>query len=280
MLFLGKYNRLEVKSKSAIGLYLTDGRDDVLLPKKYVKDGVAEGDVLEVFVYLDNENRPIATTLEPYACVDDFVFLTVKEVNEHGAFLDWGIAKDVFVSHGEQREEMISGKKYLVYLFIDDVSERIAATTKWNKYIDTDTSVLHNGDEVGLLIAEKTDLGLKAIIDNQFEGLIYENEVFGELNTGDKKRGYVKLIRDDGKIDLRLQPEGYGHIEESRDVVLQQLQTNNGVLPLGDKSQPEEIYSRLKISKKAFKKAVGGLFKERLITISDFEIKLVNQKTK
>jgi predicted RNA-binding protein (virulence factor B family) len=176
--------------------------------------------------------------------------------------------------------KMSVGEKYLVYLFIDDRSGRIAATTKWNKYIDTDTSVLSEGDEVELLIAEKTDLGFKAIVDNQFEGLIYANEVFGELNPSDRKRGYVKLIRDDGKIDLRLQPQGYTHIEESRSLLLRQLEANDGILPLGDKSQPEEIYNRLKLSKKAFKKAVGGLFKERLITISDYEIKLVSQKTK
>jgi uncharacterized protein len=272
---IGKYNRLTVKTKSPIGLYLTDGPDEVLLPKKYVPDGIREGDELDVFVYLDNENRPIATTLKPTACVEDFAFLTVKDVNEYGAFLDWGIAKDVFVSYDEQRTKMIPGEKYLVYLFIDDVSGRIAATTKWSKYIDDDTSALTSGDEVELLIAEKTDLGFRAIVNNRYEGLIYENEVFGNIYPGETKRGYVKLIRDDGKIDLRLQPEGYGHIEESRHVILKALEENNGTLPLGDKSPPEEIYSKLNISKKAFKKTIGALFKERLITISDYEIKTV-----
>jgi predicted RNA-binding protein (virulence factor B family) len=280
MIEIGKYNRLEVKTSSPIGLYLTDGRDDVLLPKKYVPESTEVGDEMEVFVYLDNENRPIATTLEPNAYVDDFAFLKVKDVNEFGAFLDWGIAKDIFVSYAEQRVEMSVGEYYIVYIFLDDVSGRIAATSKWNKYIDTDTSVLQVGDEVELMIAEKTDLGYKAIVDNQFEGLIYANEVFGELKTGDMKRGYVKLIRDDGKIDLRLTPQGYTHIEESQNVLLRQLEANDGTLPLGDKSQPEEIYERLKMSKKAFKKAAGGLFKDRKITISDFEIKLVNQNLK
>jgi len=277
---IGKYNRPEVKAKADIGLYLTDGREDVLLPKKYVPEGTKEGDVLDLFIYLDNENRPIATTLKPFACVDEFAYLTVKEVNEHGAFLDWGIAKDLFVSYAEQRMKMIVGEKYLVYLFVDDFSGRIAATTKWIKYIESDTSALKASDEVELLIADKSDLGFKAIVNHRYEGLIYKNEIFGEINTGDIKRGYVKLIRDDGKIDLRLQPEGYSHIEESAHILLKQLESNNGVLPLGDKSQPEEIYSRLKISKKAFKKAVGGLFKERLITISDFEIKLVEKQAR
>jgi predicted RNA-binding protein (virulence factor B family) len=271
---IGKYNYLEVKSKAAIGLYLTDGHDDVLLPKKYVPEDLNEGDEIEVFVYLDNENRPIATTLEPYACVDDFAFLTVKDVNESGAFLDWGISKDIFVSYAEQRGKLSTGEQCIVYIFIDDVSGRIAATTKWNKYVDSDTSGLEVGDEVELMIADRTELGVKAIIENQYEGLIYANEIFGELKTGDRMRGYIKLIRDDGKIDLRLQQKGYAHIEESRSMLLRLLEENNGTLPLGDKSQPEEIYGRLKLSKKAFKKAVGGLFKERLITISDFEIKL------
>ncbi len=275
MIEIGKHNELEVKSKATIGLYLTDGEDDVLLPVKYVPYGTEVGDKLEVFVYLDNENRPVATTLKPLATVGDFVFLTVKDVNDHGAFMDWGIAKDVFVSYAEQRGDMVVGNKYLVHLFIDDISGRIAATTKWSKYLADDTSELFSGDEVELLIAEKTDLGYKTIINNKYEGLLYKNEVFEEINIGDGKRGYIKNIREDGKIDLRLQPEGYGHIEDTKLVILKQLEKNNGVLALGDKSSPEDIYSRLKISKKAFKKTIGGLYKERRITISDFEIKLI-----
>ena len=246
-----------------------------MLPVKYVPHGTEVGDTLDVFVYLDNENRPVATTLKPFATVGDFVFLTVKDVNDHGAFMDWGIAKDVFVSYAEQRGEMVAGSKYLVHLFIDDVSGRIAASTKWSKYLDDDTSELEPGEEVELLIAEKTEMGYKAIINNRYEGLIYKNEVFEEMNIGDKKRGYVKNNRDDGKIDLRLQPEGYGHIEDSKLIILKKLELNNGVLSLGDKSSPDDIYHQLKISKKVFKKTIGGLFKERKITISDYEIKLI-----
>lgn len=275
MLTIGKYNELEVKSKAAIGLYLTDDGEDVLLPVKYVPEKTEVGDMLEVFVYLDNENRPIATTLKPFATVGDFAFLTVKDVNDHGAFLDWGIAKDVFVSYAEQRGEMHVGNNYLVHLFIDEVSGRIAATTKWSKYLDDGTSELDSGEEVELLIAEKTDLGYKAIINNRYEGLLYKNEVFEEINIGDKKRGYIKQIRDDGKIDLRLQPEGYGHIEDSKLIILKQLEINKGVLSLGDKSSPEDIYQQLKISKKVFKKTIGGLFKEQRITISDYEIRAI-----
>lgn len=275
MLSIGQYNNLEVKTKATIGLYLTDGEDDVLLPVKYVPQGTEVGDTLDVFVYLDNENRPVATTLKPFATVGDFEFLTVKDVNDHGAFMDWGIAKDVFVSYAEQRGEMVVGKKYLVHLFVDDISGRIAATTKWIKYLNDDISELETGEEVELLIAEKTEMGYKAIINNRYEGLIYKNEVFEEINIGDKKRGYIKNKRDDGKIDLRLQPDGYGHIEDTKLIILKQLELNKGVLALGDKSSPEDIYRQLKISKKAFKKTIGGLFKERKITISDNEIKLI-----
>jgi len=277
MLEIGQYNELVVKTKSTVGIYLTDEEDDVLLPTKYVPQGLEIGDKLEVFVYLDNENRPVATTLKPFATVNEFAFLAVKEVNPHGAFLDWGIAKDIFVSYAEQRGEMNVGQEYLVYIFIDDVSGRIAATTKWIKYLNHDVTDLNDGDEVELLIAEKTDLGYKAIINNQYEGLIYSNEIFEEINVGDFKRGYIRQIREDGKIDLRLQPEGYGHIEDAKLVIMKKLESNNGVLELGDKSTPEDIYKDLKISKKAFKKAIGGLFKERKIQISDYEVRLTGK---
>ena len=274
MIVVGKYNELSVKSKAAAGLYLTDGRDSVLLPGRYVPENLATGDELEVFVYLDNENRPIATTLRPYAEVEDFAFLEVKDINEFGAFLDWGIAKDVFVSYAEQREKMIVGNKYLVYLFMDEKSGRIAATTKWSRYLEKDTSGLMPGEEVELLIAEETEMGYRAIIDNCFEGLIYRNEVFGELFPGERMRGYIKHLRDDGKIDLRLSQAGFAHIEEAKHHVIKCLEQNGGKLALGDKSEPKEIYDRLHLSKKVFKKTIGILYKERRITISDFEIRL------
>jgi predicted RNA-binding protein (virulence factor B family) len=274
MLEIGQYNQLTVKSKSPIGLFLSDGEDDVLLPVKYVPENTQEGDSLNVFVYLDTENRPIATTLKPFACVDEFAFLKVKDINEYGAFLDWGISKDVFVSYQEQREPMEAGKRYIVFLFIDEVSGRIAATTRWGNCVDPDTSVFKEGEEVELLIAEESELGFKAIINNRYEGLLYKNEVFENLEIGDKKRGYIRIIRDDGKIDLRLQPEGFSHIEDAKLIILKLLNDNKGKLALGDKSTPEDIYKLCKMSKKAFKKTIGGLYKERMISISDFEISL------
>lgn len=274
MIQIGTYNTLTVKTPTSVGLYLTDGTEDVLMPNRYVPQGVQVGQAMEVFVYLDTENRPIATTEKPFARVGDFAFLTVKDVNAHGAFLDWGVAKDIFVPYGEQRVGMVAGKSYLVYIFVDEYSGRIAATTKWNKYLE-DSSDLTEGQEVQLLIAEKTDLGFRAIINNKHEGLIYQNEVFGDLQPGDLRRGFIKTLRGDGKIDLRLHPDGLSGIEDAMEVVWNYLEINGGILSLGDKSTPEDIYRQLKISKKAFKKAIGGLYKDQRIVLSDFQVQMV-----
>jgi len=271
----GQYNELEILRKSKIGLHLGDSTGEVLLPIRYVPEDAVEGDTIRVFVYFDNENRPIATTQKPLALVGEFASLTVKEMNEHGAFLDWGIDKDLFVPYSEQRAEMVTGNQYLVFVYIDERSGRIAASSKWKQFIDQDISDLAEGDEVELIIADKSDLGYKAIINQRYEGLLYQSEIFEALQSGDLKRGFIKLIREDGKVDLSLQQQGYEHIEDLKTVILHHLKKSGGVLSLGDKSTPDEIYSQLKISKKAFKKTIGGLFKERLITIEDNKIVLL-----
>ncbi len=278
MIDIGKYNELIVKSKAAIGLYLHDGDERVLLPVRYVPENTNVGDVLNVFVYLDNENRPVATTLKPYALLGDFAFLTVKDVTAHGAFLDWGIAKDIFVAYQEQRTEMQIGKKYLVHLFMDDFSGRIAASSKWGKYIDKLTDDLNEGDAVQLLIAEETDAGFRAIIDNRYEGLLYRNEIFQPVKEGDIKKGFVKFVREDGKVDLTLQKQGFRNVLDTKGMILQKLEENHGILELGDKSSPEEITRILQISKKVFKKTIGNLFKDRLITVREYEIRIVDQE--
>lgn len=274
MIEIGKYNTLEVVKYTPIGFYLGDGGEQILLPKRYVPEKAKVGDKLKVFVYLDSENRPIATTLTPFATVDEFAFLRVKEINEHGAFFDWGIDKDVFVPYSEQPVELQVGNKYLVYIYIDERSGRIAASLKWNQFIDDEINELESGAEVQLLIAQPSEMGYKAIINNRHEGLLYTNEIFEPLQPGDLKKGFIKQVRDDGKIDLSLQQQGYGRITDLKQLLLHELKNRNGFLPLGDKSSPEEIYQQLKISKKAFKKTIGGLFKEKLITLSDFEIRL------
>lgn len=275
MIKIGKYNTLVVLKNTPIGLYLGDIREEILLPKRYVPEQVTIGDELRVFVYLDNDNRPVATTLTPIATVGEFTFLMVREINDHGAFFDWGIDRDVFVPYSEQTEKLQPGNKYLIYIVIDDRSGRIAASMKWNQFVDEDTNDLTIGAEVRLLIARQTEFGFKAIINNQYEGLLYRNEIFQPLEEGDVIPGFIKQVREDGKIDLSLQQQGYAHIKDTKQILLQQLKAHNGILPLGDKSSPEAIYQQLKISKKAFKKTIGGLFKDQLITPGDFEIRLL-----
>jgi len=278
MIEIGKHNSLVVIKKTPIGLFLGDITEEVLLPIRYAPDVVEVGDMLDVFVYLDNENRPIATTLKPFAVVGEYAFLAVKDINQHGAFMDWGIDKDLFIPYSEQTEEMQLGNKYLVFIFIDERSQRIAGSLKWSEFIDDEEHNLSNGDAAQLMIAQQTELGYKTIINNRFEGLLYLNEVFEPLLVGDVKQGYIKQIREDGKIDLSLQQQGYAHIESSKHPLLQKLKENKGVLPLGDKSSPEEIYQQLNMSKKVFKKTIGGLFKEQKITIDDFEIRLIGEE--
>ncbi len=274
MIEIGKHNNLVVLKKTPIGLFLGDLTEEILLPLRYAPEVIEIGDKLEVFVYLDNENRPIATTLKPFATVDQYAFLVAKEINQHGAFMDWGIDKDLFVPYSEQIAEMQAGNKYLVFIFIDERSGRIAGSMKWNEFIDDEKNNFRNGEAVELIIAQQTELGYKAIVNNRFEGLLYLNEVFEPLKVGDTKQGFIKQMREDGKIDLSLQQQGYIHIENTKHPLLQLLRDNKGVLSLGDKSSPEEIYKQLKMSKKVFKKTIGGLFKEQKITIGDFEIRL------
>jgi predicted RNA-binding protein (virulence factor B family) len=278
MIEIGLYNDLVVLREAAVGLYLGDstGTEEVLLPKRYVPQDAVVGDTLHVFVYLDNENRPVATTLKPYATSGEFAFLRVKELNQYGAFFDWGIDKDVFSPYSEHIGEVEEGEKYLLGIFIDERSGRIAASLKWNQFIDNDTSALKEGEKVNLLIAQETDFGYKAIINNQYQGLLYRNEVFEPLQPGDVKTGYIKQVRDDGKVDLSLQLQGYGYISDTKQIILEKLKAGKGFLSLGDKSSPDEIYAQLNMSKKVFKKTIGGLFKDRLITISDYEIRIAD----
>jgi predicted RNA-binding protein (virulence factor B family) len=270
----GQYNELQIISKNASGLILGDGKEEVLLPQKLAPAPIAIGDMLEVFVFIDNEGKLCATTDTPYACVGDFACMTVIEVNEYGAFLDWGISKDIFVSFREQRVPMKQGYEYIVYIYLDPETQRIAASSKWSKFLSPEINVKVE-DEVSLLIAEQTDLGFKAIINNKMLGLLYKNEIFEPLQTGDRKKGYIKQIREDDKIDLSLQVKGYEHIEDSKYKILHLLENNKGILELGDKSSPEEIYQKLKLSKKAFKKTIGGLYKDQLITIEEYKIVLL-----
>lgn len=275
MIEIGKFNELRFIKKTENGLILTEGEKEVLLPYVYAPESAEIGDNLHVFVYIHSDGRLMATTETPIAQVDEFAFLEVVDENENGAFMDMGIGKDVFVPNKEQKRPMKIGQKYVVFLYNDEKTERITASSYLSDFINQDEHDFEEGDEVRLLITDESDLGFSAIINQQFMGLLYRNEVFEDLQAGDQKRGFIKKIREGNKIDLSLQVIGFKHILDLKDSLMIDLQENNGSIPLGDKSSPEDIYNRLKISKKAFKKASGSLYKERLITISDHEIKLV-----
>ena len=274
MIEIGKFNELRFIKKTENGLILTEGEKEVLLPYVYAPEGAEIGDNLHVFVYIHSDGRLMATTETPIAQVDEFAFLEVVDENENGAFMDMGIGKDVFVPNKEQKRPMKIGQKYVVFLYNDEKTERITASSYLNDFINQDEHDFEEGDEVRLLITDESDLGFSAIINQRFIGLLYRNEVFEDLKPGDQKRGFIKKIREGNKIDLSLQVIGFKHILDLKDSLMINLQENNGSILLGDKSSPEDIYNRLKISKKAFKKAIGSLYKERLITISDHEIKL------
>jgi len=272
---LGENNRLTVVKEVDFGMYLDGGVEgEILLPARYVPEGCKPGDELDVFIYLDQDEKIIATTLHPLAKVGDFACLEVAWVNEYGAFLNWGLMKDLFCPFREQKKRMQKGEKYIVYVKLDDESYRIMATAKVDKYLSHDMPHYKHGDEVQLLVQQKTELGFKVIIDNAYGGLIYENQVFRPITTGDRLKGYIDHVRPDGKIDVTLQPTGRRQTEEFADVLLRYLQENGGHCTLCDKSPAELIADRFKVSKKTFKKAVGDLYRKRLITISDDGIDL------
>lgn len=274
MIAIGKYNKLRIAAKNNQGLSLTDGTEEVLLPFAEVPKNLALGDDVDAFVYLNKDGSTVATLKEVLATADEFALLTVVSVNDDGAFVDIGIDKDVFVPKKEQKRPMELGESYVVYVYLDDFSNKLLASSKVDEFVDHQNFDFEEGDAVDLLIVDKSDLGYNAIINDEFIGLLYHNEVFSIVETGQRTTGWIKTIRVDGKIDLTLQPSGFGHILETKDYILEELRIV-GEINLGDKSSPEEIYNRFQVSKSAFKKAIGGLYKERLITLSDYQIKLV-----
>ncbi|ATP55959.1 RNA-binding protein [Pedobacter ginsengisoli] len=275
MIAIGQYNDLRIINKTEAGLILTEGDKEVLLPYYDVPKNAEIGDNITVFVYVQKDGRLLGTTKKPLACVGDFAYLTVVDDNEDGAFMDLGLDKDIYVPRKEQKRPMFKGDRHVVYVFLDENNDRMVASSRLTNFIEEEDIDLEEGDEVSLLIVDRSDLGYNAIVDNKYIGLLYTNELFDELNPGELRKGWIKKIRVEGKIDLSLQPMGYGHILDTKDSVLEELKESGGVIALGDKSTPEEIYARFKISKNAFKKVIGGLYKDRLITLSDHEIKII-----
>lgn len=266
---LGKFNRLEVVKQVDFGMYLDGGDEgEILLPARYVPEGCEVGDWLNVFLYLDNEERLIATTLTPLVQVGRFACLEVAWVNEYGAFLNWGLMKDLFVPFSEQKMKMEVGRKYIVHAHLDEESYRIVASAKVDRYLSKEQPEYQPGDEVDILIWQKTDLGFKAIIENRFSGLLYDSEIFRTLRMGDTLTAFIKQVREDGKIDLVLQKPGLAKVGDFSKTLLQYLKDQGGKSPLNDKSAAEEIYDLFGVSKKTFKKAVGDLYKKRLIELT------------
>lgn len=275
MLQIGVYHTLKIDRETKVGLFLTNGKDDVLLPNKYVPNDFTIGEDLTVFVYLDHEERPVATTLKPSITLNSFAVLKVNYINKFGAFLNWGMEKDLFVPFKEQARPMEKDKRYIVTMYLDKQTGRLAASSKINQFLDKEPLDIEVGQEVDLMVSHITEIGINVIINGKFRGLAYQNEVFETVSPGYKTKGYIKTIRPDGKIDVSFQKQGFEAIDDSAQQVLEALKQNDGVLRLNDNSHPEEIKSVLKMSKKTFKKAIGSLYKQKLIDINNEGIQLV-----
>lgn len=278
MVKLGDYNKLTITRFVESGAYLDGGNGfEILMPRRYTKPEMHPGDEVEVFVYLDQANKPVATTEVPLAKVGEFACLNVNWLNQHGAFLDWGLLKDLFVPFSEQRGKMEIGRRYVVYIYIDELTGRIAGTSRLARHITNDSSSLKPHQEVDVLVYKHTDLGYKVIVlGPNCEGMIYSNELFQTIGYGDRLKAFVKHVRPDGKVDLVLQEGGRQHVEDFSVVLLRSLQERaNHFVALNDKSDPQDIYDVFGVSKKTYKRAVGALYKERLIEITDDGIRLV-----
>ena len=278
MVKLGQYNTLKVLKFVDFGLYL-DGGDglEILMPKRYMPANAAEGDELQVFVYQDAEARLIATNEHPYATVGQFANLRINSVNATGAFADWGTSKELLIPHREQAIKMEEGHRYIIYIYIDEISGRIAGTSKLDKHLGNVPPTYEDGDEVDAIIWKRTPLGYKAIINHQHVGLLYNNQIFQELHIGERLRAWVKGIREDDKIDLSLQPIGYRQmIDPAEATILKALHLHDGFMPLTDHSTPELISFELQMSKKTFKKAIGALYKQKRILIRPDGIQLLD----
>lgn len=269
MVQVGNYNKLKVVKEVDFGVYLDDGSGkEILLPKRFVPADLKIDDELEVFVYHDNDGRLTATTQKPYGVVGDIVMLNVRTETHQGAFLDWGLMKDVFVPISQQDTRMRPDHSYLVMIYIDEMTGRVAATAKFSKHLSNYDLTVKVHDEVDMVVYQKTDLGYKVIINNKHLGLLHHNEVFEELEEGQKLKGFIKNIRPDNKIDVVAGQKGFKKVEDAEDKILRLLKENNNYLPYNDKSDPEEIYNFFGMSKKTFKMTLGTLYKQQKIALT------------
>lgn len=276
MVKIGKINRLSIKGTQVYGIHLDGGEaGDILLREKFAAQKYQPGDEIDVFVYVDREQRLLGTTQKPYAMVGEFALLRVVSNSAAGAFMDWGLENDLFVPISEQQDNMREGKSYVVYIFLSEKHNRITASSKLDKFLDLQPPEYEEGEDVDLIVYARTDLGYGAVVNGSHTGMIYQNEVFQELVIGQRLKGYIKKIREDLKIDLRLQQTGYQVVDDISQTILDTIKDNGGMIAVTDKSPPEEIYNLFGVSKKVFKKAIGGLYKKKLIMIDKECIKLV-----
>ncbi len=277
MIKVGEYNILKVLRITSIGVYLDDGAEGILVPKRFVPEGIRVGEELEVFVYHDSDNRLIATTQKPLGIVGDIVQLKVVSVTKQGAFLDWGLMKDIFVPASQQRSKMLVGGEYLLQIYLDEQTGRVAATEKTEGKLSNEELTVKEMEIVELTISRRTDIGFVAIINNKHTGMLYANELYQQVEPGQKLQGYIKKIRPDNKIDVALGKPGYKRVEDEASKILSLLQENNGYLPYHDKSTPEEIYAFFGMSKKVFKMTIGALYKQHLVSFEKSGIQLVSE---
>jgi uncharacterized protein len=275
-LHVGRFNRLRVVKELSFGMYLDSAEGEILLPTKYILPGTQIGDEVDVFIYTDSEDRLIATTLKPLAQVGDFACLTVKHTTDFGAFMDWGLEKDLFVPLREQHRRMEEGRTYVVYLALDQQTNRVIGIGKIGAFLDKDyPEDLHEGDRVDLMAYEMTSLGVMCIVNNRYVGILYHNEVFRRLRLGDRLPGYIKQIRDDNKIDLSVRRPGFGGIRADAELIVRKLREHDGFLPYADDASPEEIYAFFQMSKKSYKALIGNLFRAGRIRIDQDGIYLL-----
>ncbi len=279
MIEIGRSNELRILRNTSVGLYLGDeSGEEVLLPNKYCPEKFELQDKIEVFVYHDHEERKVATKIRPKILLNEFELLQVTAVTNVGAFMDWGLEKDLLVPFREQRHKMQEGKWYIVYLDVDRKTDRLYASNRIDDFLQNRVLTVERGEEVSLFVFQKTDLGFSVIVNNIHKGLLFRNEIFKELNIGDKIIGFVKNIREDNKLDISIQRIGYENFNDcNSELIFHKLVENEGFLPVTDKSSPEEIRRQFGISKKAFKKSIGALYKQRKITILPEGIKSIKE---
>jgi len=276
MIQIGEYNTLAIIRETDPGLFLSDDEDnEVLLPNRYVPEEFKIWDKLEVFVYLDNDERLVAVTDKPYIKRGDFALLRCNQVTQHGAFLDWGLVKELFCPFKEQAFKMKAGGWYLVHCYLDEETERLVASSKTNHFLDNKELTVKQFDEVDLIVSHPSEIGMNVIVNKMHLGLIFNDDIFKDLSVGDRLKGVVKKVRPDNKLDIILGQIGYRNIEPNAEAIMHELHDNSGFLNLTDKSSPELIKESLQMSKKSFKKAIGSLYKQKLIEIKDDGIYLV-----